>query len=85
MAKLYAKITSDIRGGLGCRGRDLMSININYNFDGKNEPAGALSIDAKHKKDHVEMIVKAIRVVGGANVVTPIAKVKFKKGGLDIK
>lgn len=85
MAKLYAKVTSDIRSGLGCRGRDAMTVNLNYNFDGKNEPVGVLSVDAKHKKDHVEMVIKATRIVGESNVVTPIAKIKFRKGGLDIK
>jgi len=85
MARLYAKVTSDIRGGLGCRGRDIMSVTLNYNFDGKNEPAGSLVIDAKHRKDYVDMVIKAVRIVGGTQVVTPISKIKFKKGGVDVK
>lgn len=85
MARLYAKVSSDIRGGLGCRGRDYISISLNYNFDGKNDPAGALRVEAHHKKDHVEMKVMAVRFVKDTPVETPVGTIKFKKGGIDIK
>jgi hypothetical protein len=50
MAKLYTKVNSDIRAGLGCRGNKRMDASVFFCYSGGRSPDGGLRIEASETK-----------------------------------
>lgn len=77
MARLFGKIDSDIRLGVGCRGHTKLSTKALFSHTGKNEDDGGVLVDAKWADDAVYMDVTAVHK-GKSSV---IATIKFAKDG----
>jgi hypothetical protein len=85
MAKLYAKVDSDIRAGLGCRAKDRIKVTVFYNFDGRNEQDGELVVEAEHDGSEVRMTTYARARGGDGNVMEePLSEIVFRPRKIDV-
>jgi len=50
MAKLYAKVNSDIRAGLGCRGNKAMDVSLLFCYSGGRSADGGVRVIASESK-----------------------------------
>lgn len=57
MARLFGKIDSDIRLGVGCRGHTKITSKTLFSHTGKNEEDGGVIVDAVWALDKVTMWV----------------------------
>jgi hypothetical protein len=59
LSKLFVKVDSDIRSGLGCKGDKRIKTVISYNRTGERKSEGSVTVVAEHTGDQAVMGISA--------------------------